>query len=154
MVATSTKTSLRLHRRHQWAPGPKRVSPWPEWAAPHWRIISARRLATQVPAAPAGKIRRNIKPVRVPAGVRYRHHGSNKYLQGFALQHPGKRQLLKLHPRKLQAVSYTHLDVYKRQTSRKRGSPREPGSLVLSITEMNLTLSGTTSIRCLTEKGL
>jgi hypothetical protein len=32
-------------------------------------------LATQVPATPAGKIRRNIKPVGVPAGVRYRHHG-------------------------------------------------------------------------------
>jgi hypothetical protein len=27
VVATSIKTSLRLHRRHQWAPGPKRVSP-------------------------------------------------------------------------------------------------------------------------------
>jgi hypothetical protein len=33
MVVTSTKTSLRLHRRHQWAPGPKRVSPWPVWVA-------------------------------------------------------------------------------------------------------------------------
>ena len=33
-------------------------------------------MATQVPAAPAGKIRRNIKPVGVPAGVRYRHHSS------------------------------------------------------------------------------
>jgi hypothetical protein len=41
MVATSIKTSLRLHRRHQWAPGPKRVSPWPVWAAPLLRIISA-----------------------------------------------------------------------------------------------------------------
>jgi hypothetical protein len=43
MVATSIKTSLRLHRRHQWAPGPKRVSPWPVWAAPLLQIISARR---------------------------------------------------------------------------------------------------------------
>jgi hypothetical protein len=33
-------------------------------------------LATQVPAAPAGKIRRNDEPVGVPTGVRYRHHGS------------------------------------------------------------------------------
>jgi hypothetical protein len=33
-------------------------------------------LATQVSAAPAEKIRRNIKPVGVSAGVRYRHHGS------------------------------------------------------------------------------
>jgi hypothetical protein len=33
-------------------------------------------LANQVPAAPAGKVRRNDKPVGVPAGVRYRHHGS------------------------------------------------------------------------------
>jgi hypothetical protein len=28
---------------HQWAPGTKRVSPWPEWVAPHWWIISMRR---------------------------------------------------------------------------------------------------------------
>jgi hypothetical protein len=33
-------------------------------------------LTTQVPVAPAGKIRRNDEPVGVPAGVRYRHHGS------------------------------------------------------------------------------
>jgi hypothetical protein len=33
-------------------------------------------MATQVPAASAGKIRRNIEPVGVPAGVRHRHHGS------------------------------------------------------------------------------
>jgi hypothetical protein len=33
-------------------------------------------LATQVPVAPAGKTRRNIKLVRVPTGVCYRHHGS------------------------------------------------------------------------------
>jgi hypothetical protein len=33
-------------------------------------------MATQVSAAPAGKIRRNIEPVRVPAGVRRRHHDS------------------------------------------------------------------------------
>jgi hypothetical protein len=32
-------------------------------------------MATQVPAAPTGKIRRNIEPIRVLAGVRYRHHG-------------------------------------------------------------------------------
>jgi hypothetical protein len=42
MVATSIKTSLRLHRRRQWAPGPKRVSPWLVWAAPLLWIISAR----------------------------------------------------------------------------------------------------------------
>jgi hypothetical protein len=29
--------------RHQWAPGPKRESPWPVWAAPLLRIISTRR---------------------------------------------------------------------------------------------------------------
>jgi hypothetical protein len=33
-------------------------------------------LATQVLAAPAEKIQRNDKPVGVPAGVRYHHHGS------------------------------------------------------------------------------
>jgi hypothetical protein len=33
-------------------------------------------LATQVPAAPAREIRRNDKPVGVPAGVCYCHHGS------------------------------------------------------------------------------
>jgi hypothetical protein len=33
-------------------------------------------MATQVPTAPAGKVRRNVKPVGVPAGVRHRHHGS------------------------------------------------------------------------------
>jgi hypothetical protein len=33
-------------------------------------------MATQVPAAPAGKIRRNIEPVRVFVGIRYRHHGN------------------------------------------------------------------------------
>jgi hypothetical protein len=32
-------------------------------------------LATQVPAGPGGKIRRNDKPVGILAGVRYRHHG-------------------------------------------------------------------------------
>jgi hypothetical protein len=41
-VTTSIKTSLRLHRRHQWAPGPKWVSPRPMWAAPPSQIISAR----------------------------------------------------------------------------------------------------------------
>jgi hypothetical protein len=43
MVTTSIKISLRLHHRHRWAPGPKRVSPWPVWAAPPLRIISAQR---------------------------------------------------------------------------------------------------------------
>ena len=33
-------------------------------------------MASQVPAAPPRKVRRNDKPVRVPAGVRHRHHGS------------------------------------------------------------------------------
>jgi hypothetical protein len=33
-------------------------------------------MATQVPVAPAGKIRWDIKPVGVPAGVRHRHHSS------------------------------------------------------------------------------
>ena len=42
-VATSTTTSLRLHRRPQWAPGSRRVPPWPVWAAPHSRIISSWR---------------------------------------------------------------------------------------------------------------
>jgi hypothetical protein len=32
-------------------------------------------MATQVPASPAGKIRRNIEPVGITAGVRHRHHG-------------------------------------------------------------------------------
>jgi hypothetical protein len=43
MVATSIKTSLQLHRRHHWAPGPKRVSPWPAWAVRLSQIISMRR---------------------------------------------------------------------------------------------------------------
>ena len=66
-------------------------------------------------------------------------------------------------------VSYTHLDVYKRQvytgtvsylvplraahTSRNRGSPMEPGSLVRSRTVMASTLEGMAASRCLTEKG-
>jgi hypothetical protein len=33
-------------------------------------------MATQVPAAPAGKLQRNVKPVGVPAGVRHHHHSS------------------------------------------------------------------------------
>jgi hypothetical protein len=33
-------------------------------------------MATQVPATPAGKVRRDIEPVGVPAGVRHRHHGT------------------------------------------------------------------------------
>jgi hypothetical protein len=33
-------------------------------------------MATQVPAAPAEKVRQNVKPVGVPAGVRHRHHDS------------------------------------------------------------------------------
>jgi hypothetical protein len=43
MVATLMKTSLRLHCRHQWAPDPKRESPWPVWATLLLWIISARR---------------------------------------------------------------------------------------------------------------
>jgi hypothetical protein len=34
-AATSTMTSLRLHRKPQWAPGSRQVSTWPAWAAPH-----------------------------------------------------------------------------------------------------------------------
>jgi hypothetical protein len=33
-------------------------------------------VAAQVPATSAGKVRRNVKPIGVPAGVRQRHHGS------------------------------------------------------------------------------
>jgi hypothetical protein len=33
-------------------------------------------MATQVPAAPAGKVRQNIEPVEVPVGVRHRNHDS------------------------------------------------------------------------------
>jgi hypothetical protein len=33
-------------------------------------------MAAQVSATPAGKVRRNVKPVGVPAGVRHHHHGS------------------------------------------------------------------------------
>jgi hypothetical protein len=43
-VATLTTTTLQSHRKLQRAPGSRRVSHWPAWAAPHWRIISARRL--------------------------------------------------------------------------------------------------------------
>jgi hypothetical protein len=42
-AVTSIKTLQRQHRRHQWAPSPKRVSPWPTWAAPPSRTIFARR---------------------------------------------------------------------------------------------------------------
>jgi hypothetical protein len=76
MVATSIKTSLQLHHRRQWAPGLKRVSPWPGWATPLLQIIPRGVMATQVSAAPAGKIRWNVEPVGVPAGVRYCHHSS------------------------------------------------------------------------------
>jgi hypothetical protein len=41
-AATSIKTLLRQHHRHQRAPGPKRVSPWPAWAAPPSRTIFVR----------------------------------------------------------------------------------------------------------------
>jgi hypothetical protein len=40
------------------------------------RSSSRGVLATQVLAAPAGKIRQNDEPVGVPAGICYRHHGS------------------------------------------------------------------------------
>jgi hypothetical protein len=44
-------------------------------------------MATQVPVAPAGKVRRNIEPVGVPAGVSHRHHGSRvSLLLGRALR--------------------------------------------------------------------
>jgi hypothetical protein len=33
-------------------------------------------MAIQVPAAPAGKVRRYVKPVGIPAGVRHRYHSS------------------------------------------------------------------------------
>jgi hypothetical protein len=33
-------------------------------------------MATQVPAAPAGKVRWNIEPIGFPVGVCHRHHGS------------------------------------------------------------------------------
>jgi hypothetical protein len=42
VVATSIKTSLRLHRRYQCAPDVKRVSPCLAWLAPLSWIISAR----------------------------------------------------------------------------------------------------------------
>jgi hypothetical protein len=43
----------------------------------HSRRSSPRGvMATQVPTAPAGKVRWNIEPVGVPTGVRHRHHGS------------------------------------------------------------------------------
>jgi hypothetical protein len=76
MVVTSIKTSLRLHRRHQWAPVPN--------GCPFGRCglrcscgsSPCGVLATQVPAAPAREIRQNDEPVGVSAGVRYRHHDS------------------------------------------------------------------------------
>jgi hypothetical protein len=76
MVATSIKTSLRLHHRHQWHPVPNRC-PLGRCGLRRSCGSSPRGvMATQVLAAPAGKIRRNIEPVGVPAGVRHRHHGS------------------------------------------------------------------------------
>jgi hypothetical protein len=33
-------------------------------------------MAAQVSATPTGEVRRNVKPVGVPVGVRHRHHGS------------------------------------------------------------------------------
>jgi hypothetical protein len=33
-------------------------------------------MATQVPVAPAGKVRWNVKPVEIPAGVRHHYHSS------------------------------------------------------------------------------
>jgi hypothetical protein len=53
-----------------------RVSPWPTWAAPLSRIISA-----QCPGHPSSghtcrKVRRYIKSVGISAGVRHRYHSS------------------------------------------------------------------------------
>jgi hypothetical protein len=42
-VATSTMTSLQLHRRLQWASRSRWVSHWLAWAAPHLQTISAWR---------------------------------------------------------------------------------------------------------------
>jgi hypothetical protein len=75
-VTTSTTTSLRLHRRPQWAPGSKRV-PLCRCGLRRTRGSSPRSdLAIQVSATPAGKVRRYVQPVGILAGVRHRHYSS------------------------------------------------------------------------------
>jgi hypothetical protein len=75
-AATLIKTLLWQHRRHQWAPGPKRVSPWLAWAVPPSWTIFAWHHGRPSSGRTCRKIRWDIKPVGVPAGVRHRHHGS------------------------------------------------------------------------------
>jgi hypothetical protein len=75
-VATSTTTSLRLHCKLQRALGSRRVSHWPAWAAPYWQISPRGDLAIQVPATPAGEVRRYVKSVGILAGIRHRYYGS------------------------------------------------------------------------------
>jgi hypothetical protein len=84
----------------QWAPGSRRVSHWPVWAVPHSQIISRRDLAIQVPVAPARKVRWNVKPVGIPAGVRHCHHGSRRKHRrdGNILSGPAQTLLMNLAP--------------------------------------------------------
>jgi hypothetical protein len=66
-VATSTTTLLWLHRKLQRVPGSRRVSHWPAWAAPHWRIISAQRLGHPS----SGHTYRKLSRPSSPASPRY-----------------------------------------------------------------------------------
>jgi hypothetical protein len=74
-VTTSTKTSLRLHRRLQRAPGSRRVY-----------VISARQLGHPSSSRTCRKSTRVLKPVRILAGVRHRHYGS-----GWRHRHNGNK---------------------------------------------------------------
>jgi hypothetical protein len=76
MVATSIKTSPWLHRRYHGHPVPNGCLLGRCGLRRSCRSSPRGVLATQVPVAPAGKVRWNVEPVGVPVGVRYRHHGS------------------------------------------------------------------------------
>jgi hypothetical protein len=75
-VATSTRTLVQFRHKLQGMPECRRASHWSALAAPHLQIISAWRLGHPSSATPAGEVRRDIKPVGIPAGLRHHHYGS------------------------------------------------------------------------------
>jgi hypothetical protein len=49
---------------------------WSQAGVPLAGVGCASVMAIQVPTAPTGKVRRDVKPVRIPASVRHRYHNS------------------------------------------------------------------------------
>jgi hypothetical protein len=137
-VATSTTTSMWLHRRPQRAPGSMRVSPWPAWATRAGGSPPSDDLAIQVPATPSGEVRRYVKPVKILAGVRHCHYGSrwrhrrdgNIFPCSLVwaspdLAHEPHPRIDLLLGRALRAV---HSELHQRlPTAWHGGSPQEPG---------------------------